>query len=66
MKILEAIIGILFFPFIWIYDRLIKGNPSSPPEFWLFIKELQKRGVSAQLQMQKLQIEGAFELPPKT
>ncbi len=58
MRILETIIGILFSPFIWIYDRLIKGNPSSPPEFWLFIGELRKRGVSAQLQMQKLPIEG--------
>jgi hypothetical protein len=58
MRILETIIGVLFFPFIWIYDRWIKGNPSSPPEFWLFIGELRKRGVSAQLQMQKLPIEG--------
>ncbi len=58
MRILETIIGILFSPFIWIYDRWIKGNPSSPPEFWLFIGELRKRGVSAQLQMQKLPIEG--------
>ena len=58
MRIFETIIGILFFPIIWIYDRLIKGKPSSPPEFWLFVKELSKRGVSAQLQMQELQIEG--------
>jgi hypothetical protein len=58
MRILETIIGILFFPFIWIYDRWIKGNPSSPPEFWLFIGELRKRGVSAQLKMQKLPLEG--------
>jgi len=58
MRILETIIGFLFFPFIWIYDRLIKGNPPSPPEFWLFIGELRTRGISAQLQMQKLPIEG--------
>jgi hypothetical protein len=58
MRILETIIGILFFPFIWIYDRLMKGSPSSPPEFWLFIKELRKRGVNAQLQIQELHIEG--------
>ena len=36
----------------------MKGNPSSPPEFWLFIKELRNQGVSAQLQMQELHIEG--------
>jgi len=37
---------------------LVKGSPSSPPEFWMFIKEVRKQGVSAQLQMQELPIEG--------
>ena len=58
VRIIETIFGILFFPFIWIYERLIEGKPPSPPEFWLFIGELRKRGVSGQLQMQELHIEG--------
>jgi len=49
MRILETIIGILLSPFVSIYNRLIKGSPSSPPEFWLFIGELRKRSVTAQL-----------------
>jgi len=57
VRIIETIFGILFFPFIWIYERLIEGKPPSPPEFWLFIGELRKRGVIGQLQMQELHIE---------
>ena len=57
MAILETIIGILIFPFVRIYDWLIKRGPASPPEFWMFIKELRKRGVNAQMQMQELQID---------
>jgi len=58
MKIFETVIGILTSPFIWIYDRLVKRRPSSPPEFWLFVGELRNRGVSGQLQMQASPIDG--------
>lgn len=58
MKVIHTILGFLFFPFVWTYDRLIRGNPSSPPEFWLYIRELHKNGIPARLQMQSLPIEG--------
>ena len=61
MKVFEILLGILVFPFVWIHDRLIRGNPASPPEFWMFIKALDERGVNARLQMQKLALEGVSE-----
>lgn len=47
-----------FLPVAWTYDKLRGGAPSSPPEFWMFIGELHKKGVFARLQMQTLRTEG--------
>lgn len=58
MRFFTMIFGMLLFPFAWIYDRLIRSAPSSPPEFWLFIRELHKKGVFARLQMQSLRVDG--------
>ncbi len=58
VRLIGKILRTLFFPFIWLFERMLDGTPSSPPEFWMFIKELQQRGVRAQLQMQPLHIKG--------
>ena len=58
MRFLEVIVGIITFPFSWMYERFFKGSPSSPAEFWIFMKELRDRGVKGRLQMQASKIEG--------
>jgi hypothetical protein len=58
MKTLQAIAGIIVFPISWVIERLFKGRPSSPPEFWMFMKELRDRGVKGHLQMQDNEIAG--------
>ena len=47
-----------FLPVAWTYEKLLGGAPSSPPEFWMFVRELHKKGVFARLQMQTLRTEG--------
>ncbi len=57
-RILKTTIKTSFMPVAWVHEKLLAGSPSSPPEFWTFIKELHKKGVFARLQMQTLRVDG--------
>lgn len=57
-SILKTTIKTSFFPVTWVHEKLLAGTPSSPPEFWMFIRELHKQGVFARLQMQTLRLKG--------
>ena len=57
-RILKSTIKTSFIPVAWLHEKLLAGTPSSPPEFWMFIRELHKQGVFARLQMQTLRVKG--------
>ena len=56
--ILKTTIKTSFFPVAWIHEKLLAGTPSSPPEFWMFVRELHKQGVFARLHMQNARVRG--------
>ena len=60
-RILKSTIKTSFIPVAWLHEKLLAGAPSSPPEFWMFIRELHKQGVFARLQMQTLRVRGVHK-----